>query len=73
VVLKLPFSFCMRVVLCMCFLLKCCLGSIIRRAVIFIVIFVMSIPDLVETICCIRLLKNVSTVFVVLCYSHFLS
>jgi len=72
-VLKLSFSFCVKVVLSMCFVLKYCLGSVIRCAVIFIVTFVMSMPDLVESICCVRLLKNVNTVFVVLCYSHFLS
>jgi len=43
-VLKLAFSFCMKVVLCMCFVLKCFLGSVIRRAIICIVIFVI-IPD----------------------------
>jgi hypothetical protein len=72
-VLKLPFSFCMKVVLCLCFVLKFCLSSVIRCAIIFIVIFVVDIPHLVETVCCVRLLKNVNTVFVVLCYSHLLS
>jgi len=61
-VMKLAFSLCMKVVLCMCFVLKCCLGSVIRRAIIFIVIFVISIPDLVENICCARLLKNVNLI-----------
>ena len=59
-VLKLAFSFCMKVVLCMYFVLKCYLSFVIRRAIIFIVIFVISIPDLVETICCVRLLKIVN-------------
>jgi hypothetical protein len=72
-VLKHPFFFllCMKVVLCMCFVLKCCIGSVIRHAMIFIVMFVISIPDLVETLCFVRLLKNLNIVFVVLCYSHF--
>ena len=71
-ILKLPF-FILFESYTLCFVLKCCLGSVIRRSVIVIVIFVMSIPDLVETVCCVRLLKNVNTVFVVPCYSHFLS